>query len=562
MQRCKRLVSLLLVLCLALSLTAMGASALEAAPTEELDELEKLATDYVTAYIENIYLDGGNDLSKATVAELAADAAVESSLSLPMDQQVLVGRELTTLSKLCDNITFLDETAQYYGYLHTAQDLFVEDFTLTTTILDHVLEGSYAYIHLYALAEFRYPGAEITSAAGDHYYVEFIKTNTGWTIVDMTVEFLEAYGIKQGTFDLQASIQAADDAFRQPVVAAPESVETQAVTHGYSYNKNNAIAYSMVYTTSQNNDGHDGPTKDYLEFENIDSDIFGSYTGIGGNCQNYVSQCLYIGLGGSNTASKVEAGGPPMDESGEYQWYWKSDGDRYPSWTATDLFFSYAKNSFDKKNLGETGMRGSWHTISAGSNFSGVTTSQLLGSVLEVYRGSSAPDHAILIVEANGLERKDIKFNGNSPMRKAQPLGAEFPSQKMELIIPTGMDVVGTCTHSYTSSGNWTGVICKSCGYNRMRITASMPHWGMFRTGTTWTVTASMGFTCYRIAIGITDPSGNTSWSEYTNTGSVSRSYDFSQTGLYNIRISARNMPESYSGSASTYYDYTIRTYS
>ena len=70
----------------------MGASALEAAPTEELDELEKLATDYVTAYIENIYLDGGNDLSKATVAELAADAAVESSLSLPMDQQVLVGR--------------------------------------------------------------------------------------------------------------------------------------------------------------------------------------------------------------------------------------------------------------------------------------------------------------------------------------------------------------------------------------------------------------------------------------------------------------------------------------
>lgn len=569
MHLCKRLVSLLLVLCLALSLTAMGASALEAAPTEELDELEKLATDYVTAYIENIYLDGGNDLSKATVAELAADAAVESSLALPMDQQVLVGQELTTLSKLCDNITFLDETAQYYGYLQTAQNLTAEDFSLEVTVLDHVLDGTYAYVHLYGLVECQFPGWDERSAAGDHYYVEFIKSTAGWTIVNMTVEFLAVHGIKKETFDLQASIQAADEAFRQPVIVAPsESVEPQAITtHGYSYNKNTAIAYSMVYTTSKNNEGYDpDPARDYEEFQNLTA--FESYTGKGGNCQNYVSQCLYAGLGGSNTASKVEAGSPPMDRAGQYQWYWMGDDPTYQriaSWTAADAFYEYADASFDKSNRDETGLRGSLKEISAGSNFSvaDATTYQLYGSILEVFQdGSSSPYHAILIVNANGFERDQVLFNGNTPMRKSWPVGSNYPSERLALIIPTGMDVIGDHTHTYTNRGNWTGVVCNTCGYNKTRITINPPYRGCFPKGTTCDITGSVGFTCYRIAVGITDPSGNTSWAEYTNTSSVSRSYTFSQAGLYNIRIAVRNMPESYgSESDSISLDFTLRTY-
>ena len=80
----KRIAALLLVLCLALSLTCMSASATAADSTEELEELEKLATNYVTSYIENIYLDGGNDLTKGTISELAADTAVDAALSLPL----------------------------------------------------------------------------------------------------------------------------------------------------------------------------------------------------------------------------------------------------------------------------------------------------------------------------------------------------------------------------------------------------------------------------------------------------------------------------------------------
>ena len=555
MHLCKRLVSLLLVLCLALSLTAMGASALEVAPTEELDELEKLATDYVTAYIENIYLDGGNDLSKATVAELAADAAVESSLALPMDQQVLVGQEFTTLSKLCDNITFLDETAQYYGYLQAAQGSKVENFSLSTTTIERKIDGTYGYIHLYALAEYQYPELDEPSAAGDHYVVEFLKTSAGWTIANMTVEFLESYGVEPETFDLQASIQAADEAFRQPVVTVPDPVETQAVTSAYYYNRATAVAYAMVYTTSRDNIG----VYDFTDFCN---ENFTYYTNdvnndCGVNCQNYVSQCLWAGFGGSNTSTKINRNIAPMDNSGNLKWYWDTNG-YSSSWTAVDTFLDYAKASTNA--TGETGLRADFETVGYGSNFS-ASASRLVGSVLALNWSNNPPDHAVLVAIADSSARSGVYFNGNSPMRKSKRLGDEFPSTSMTVIIPKSIDVVGTCTHNYTNSGNWTGVVCNSCGYNKTRITINPPYRGCFPKGTTCDITGSVGFTCYRIAVGITDPSGNTSWSEYTNTSSVSRSYTFSQAGLYNIRIAVRNMPESYNGTSSVWLDYTIRTY-
>ena len=160
------------------------------------------------------------------------------------------------------------------------------------------------------------------------------------------------------------------------------------------------------------------------------------------------------------------------------------------------------------------------------------------------------------------LERDQVLFNGNTPMRKSWPVGSNYPSERLALIIPTGMDVIGDHTHTYTNRGNWTGVVCNTCGYNKTRITINPPYRGCFPKGTTCDITGSVGFTCYRIAVGITDPSGNTSWSQYTNTSSVSRSYTFSQAGLYNIRIAVRNMPESYgSESDSISLDFTLRTY-
>lgn len=68
---------------------------------------------------------------------------------------------------------------------------------------------------------------------------------------------------------------------------------------------------------------------------------FQDYEEWGGNCTNYISQC-------------VNAGGIPMDPYGDNvmkEWYWYSDNKRTPSWTAAQPFFEYfTRNNNDNTN--------------------------------------------------------------------------------------------------------------------------------------------------------------------------------------------------------------------
>ncbi|MCC3869882.1 amidase domain-containing protein [Terrisporobacter mayombei] len=71
---------------------------------------------------------------------------------------------------------------------------------------------------------------------------------------------------------------------------------------------------------------------------------FQDYEDWGGNCTNFISQC-------------VNAGGVPMDPYGDNimkQWYWYSDKRRTPSWTAAQPFFEYftGNNKGNTKNFG------------------------------------------------------------------------------------------------------------------------------------------------------------------------------------------------------------------
>lgn len=76
--------------------------------------------------------------------------------------------------------------------------------------------------------------------------------------------------------------------------------------------------------------------------EVIRNPYYSDYSIYGGNCQNYVSQCLL-------------AGGIPMDTEGSYeqQWKWYSDYSnhyqtawgRVPSWAGTEAFYEYTKSN-------------------------------------------------------------------------------------------------------------------------------------------------------------------------------------------------------------------------
>ncbi len=92
----------------------------------------------------------------------------------------------------------------------------------------------------------------------------------------------------------------------------------------YGYNINQAVDYALTYALEMN-------------------PKFGNYEKLGGDCTNYVSQCLY-------------AGGVPFDEVGmdvRYHWYWYSETSRAPSWTAANsLKFYMENNNVDENTLG------------------------------------------------------------------------------------------------------------------------------------------------------------------------------------------------------------------
>jgi len=79
------------------------------------------------------------------------------------------------------------------------------------------------------------------------------------------------------------------------------------------YNRDAAIAYAEKWALSRNPDFYD-------------------YEGIGGDCTNFVSQCVYAGTG-------------VMNYTPTYGWYYINSNDKSPSWTGVDYFYDFMTNN-------------------------------------------------------------------------------------------------------------------------------------------------------------------------------------------------------------------------
>ncbi len=69
--------------------------------------------------------------------------------------------------------------------------------------------------------------------------------------------------------------------------------------------------------------------------------LFVDFTGIGGNCTSFVSQCIF-------------AGAPIMNYTKTYGWYYISGEDRAPAWSSVDSLYSFLTGApeFTAANLG------------------------------------------------------------------------------------------------------------------------------------------------------------------------------------------------------------------
>ncbi len=75
------------------------------------------------------------------------------------------------------------------------------------------------------------------------------------------------------------------------------------------YSRERALAYARRWALSRN-------------------PLYYDYTGIGGNCTNFVSQCLY-------------AGSCTMNYTPTFGWYYLSPAERTASWTGVEFFYNF-----------------------------------------------------------------------------------------------------------------------------------------------------------------------------------------------------------------------------
>ncbi|MBR6557623.1 MAG: amidase domain-containing protein [Clostridia bacterium] len=79
------------------------------------------------------------------------------------------------------------------------------------------------------------------------------------------------------------------------------------------YNREFAVAYAKRWALSRN-------------------PLFFDFKGFGGDCTNFVSQCIYAGC-------------CEMNFTPDYGWYYRSINDRSPAWTGVEFFYDFMINN-------------------------------------------------------------------------------------------------------------------------------------------------------------------------------------------------------------------------
>ena len=129
-----------------------------------------------------------------------------------------------------------------------------------------------------------------------------------------------------------------------------------------NYSRDRAVAYAKKYAFGQN-------------------PIFGNFRGIGGNCTNFVSQCIY-------------AGSCVMNYTPTFGWYYISLDDRSPSWTGVEFFYNFITGN---SGIGPYGRSASLDELE-------------IGDVIQLGNNNDGFYHTLLVVG----------FEGEDPLVAAQ----------------------------------------------------------------------------------------------------------------------------------------------
>ncbi len=145
------------------------------------------------------------------------------------------------------------------------------------------------------------------------------------------------------------------------------------------YQRENAVAYAKKWALSRN-------------------PLFYDFTGQGGNCTNFVSQCLFAGCG-------------VMNYTPTFGWYFRSPTDRAPAWTGVNELYRFL--------LGVEGFPSAEERVGPYATDARISRAVEIGDVIQLANEEGRFYHTLLIC---GFTENDILVCAQSDDALDRPL--------------------------------------------------------------------------------------------------------------------------------------------
>lgn len=463
----------LAVFCLVL-LGLSGAGASASSQGEEDRAIRSAIESYLRAYEDRAMLYQERDLLSGTVAD--------PSLSLPQGSGEAVfrfGKKEVKLDKLRENMLYLAKKADFYAGMRQMQNIYRENLRLTFALEELERWENACSASVRETAEFQYTDSDRPSVYETGFSVRLVKLGERWLVADVSngSQFDKTY--KSAAFDPEAALAEFAACLEREDCAIAFTGGASGGGQQIAYSGQDAAAYAYTYSRRSGN-------ADRNDFYNP---RFFSYAGEGGDCQNFVSQCIWAGFGGSEDSSSIHSRALPMDASGSSQWFGRpSSGGKYSnSWLSCQSFRQYLTGTRDASGrggsnaAGDAGMYAAVLSVGRGGAVSAVTPEELVGAAAHVEGSGGLYAHAILFTAATGTSRSQIWFCGHTRDVTHVKLGDCYIGP-IKVYIPRYIRTGGQAQplraeRAQPVKAGETGVLAARAGsvQSRMRITVTAP---------------------------------------------------------------------------------------
>lgn len=516
-------------------------------------EIATIVETYLNECAQSIYLSKDFDFERNTLIGISASLDSRKAVnSLIAEQEFFSFRKLyspelekticyspTSPDTLMDNLILQSDRTKYFRHLQESRGFSYNYFNTNYVFDEIIVDKNYAIATVIEKLDYQYCGCDFSSYEQYTYNISLAKVDGQWVIVDVVSDdpfFLEYH---TGGFDLDAAIEDINAATvlekasipAEPVQVSTISPQAQELARAIRYNKQNAVNYAFTYTT-KSDDGTKGQKPEYTN---------PNMPWLNANCMNFVSQCIWAGLGGSNSAEDINNHNM-MDTEGTstaHKWY-TTTSSCTSSWSSCSSFKTYV----DTPDSSGTDLICQTKEIDSTSNDLYFSADSLIGAAIQTkgLNSNNQPvqfGHVVFVTEAYSSNRDWVfitAYNGNwKNVALSSRYGATSQKSKVDnlyIIVPSYM-------RAYKSGLRlWADLL------NAQPVGTSVPINGYANT------------TCNSFKVKIYNPSGKLETTKYfTRTSSISSNYTCSQAGTWKFVLSATDSSDTAS------FTYIVRVY-